>query len=125
LREQEEKKQADRARQRKKAEDRRRRQLNTDIRAIVDKHRLNDPKAELPRNFMYKGRIRKIMLNASQMKALNAGELGVVYLSGGYHLMAPEHIEAVRSMSAEHVPDLIANEAADEEEFPVPDDLSW
>ncbi len=125
LRKQEEKKQADTARKRKQAEDHQRRQLNKEIRAIVSKHSLNVTKAEVPRHFMYRGRIRKINLTPDQLKALNAGELGIAYLSGGYYLLAPEHVEAVRKLSAEHVPDLASGNSEKTEEFPVPDDLTW
>jgi uncharacterized protein YaiL (DUF2058 family) len=125
LRKQEEKKQADTARKRKQAEDRQRRQLNKEIKAIVSKHRLNDAKAEVPRHFMYRGRIRKINLTAEQLKALNAKKLGIAYLSGGYHLLDPEHVEAVRKLSSDHTPDLASVETEEEIEFPIPDDLSW
>jgi uncharacterized protein YaiL (DUF2058 family) len=124
-REREEKDQARKARQRKLAEDRRRREINLKIRTIVEPNRLNDEAADQARNFLYKGRIRKIHVTADQLKALNAGQLGVVYLAGGYHLLAPEHVESVRALSPEHVPDLGGGESGDEEEFPVPDDLSW
>jgi len=125
LRQQEEKKQADTTRKRKQAEDRQRRQLNNEIRAIVSKHRLNDAKAEVPRHFIYRGRIRKINLTPDQLKTLNAGELGLAYLSGGYHLLAPEHLEAVRKLSKEHIPDLASCETEEENEFPIPNDLTW
>jgi uncharacterized protein YaiL (DUF2058 family) len=125
LRKQEEKKQADTARKRKQEEDRQRRQLNNEIRAIVSKHRLNDGNAEVPRHFMYRGRIRKINVTPDQLKALNAGELGLAYLSGGYHLLAPEHVEEVRRLSAEHIPDLAAGEIEENSEHPIPDDLTW
>jgi len=125
LRKQEEKKQADTARKRKQAEDRQRRQLNSEIKTIVSKHRLNDGKAEVPRHFMYRGRIRKINVTPDQLKALNAGELGIAYLSGGYHLLAPEHVDAVRKLSAAHIPDLATGDTEEETEFPIPDDLSW
>ncbi len=125
LRKQEEKKQADAARKRKQAEDRQRRELNKQIKAIVHKHRLNDIKADVPRHFMYRGRIRKISVTPDQLKALNAGELGIAYLSGGYHLLAPEHLEAVRKLSQDHIPDLTSGASEETEEFPVPDDLIW
>jgi len=124
LRKQEEQKQTDRARKLKQEEVRRRRLLNKEIGAIVNTHRLNDPKAEMPRNFMYKGRIRKVYLTPEQLEALNRGELGIAYLTGSYHLLAPEHVEAIRQISPEHVPDL-GGESSDDEEFPVPDDLVW
>jgi len=124
LRKREEKNQTDHARRKKQAEDRKRRQINNDIRKIVEQHRLNDKKAEIPRNFMFRGRIRKIYVTAEQQKALNKGDLGFVYLSGGYHILAVEHLESVRKISAEHIPDLGGGD--DEgEDHPVPDDLSW
>jgi len=124
LRQQEEKRQAEASKRKKQEEDRRRRELNIALKAIVKEHRLNDPNAEVARNFMYKGRIRKINLTPEQLKAVNAGELGVIYLLGGYHLLPAEQVEAVRQLSAEHVPDLSGPED-DDEEFPVPDDLIW
>ena len=119
-----EQKQADHARKKKLAEDRQRRLLNNEIRTIVKAHRLNKDDAEIARNFMFRGRIRKLHVTPEQLKALNAGELGVAYLSGGYHLLAEEHAEAVRRLSGEHIADL-STAAEDDGDHPVPDDLSW
>ncbi|MFC1720010.1 DUF2058 domain-containing protein [Pseudomonadota bacterium] len=125
LRKQEEKRQAEETRRIKIEEDRQRKLLNNAIRQIVKAHRLNLDDAELARNFMFRGRIRKIHVTPEQLKALNAGELGIVYLSGGYHLLAREHTDAVRLLSETHVPDLSVGTDDDDEEFPVPDDLIW
>ena len=124
LREQQEKDEADAARRRKLAEDRRRREINQSIRRIVDAHRLNREDAEVARNFLFRGRIRKIYVTPEQQAALTAGELGIVYLTGGYHLLAPEQLEAVRGIDPDHLVEL-DTAAPDEEEFPVPDDLTW
>lgn len=125
LRKQDEKRKADETRRKKQEEDRRRKQLNTAIREIVTPHRLNRDDAEIARNFMYRGRIRKINVTPDQLKALNAGDLGVVYLSGGYHLLAKQHVDAVRLLSEQHVPDLGGGSEEDDGEFPIPDDLIW
>lgn len=129
LRAREEKQKADRARRRKQAEDRKRAEINKAIKAIVDEHRLNDSEAELTRNFLFKGRIRKVNVTAEQLAALNSEALGVVYLTGSYYLLEPEWVEKVRALSTDHVPDLSANtsddDSAGEDEFPVPDDLTW
>jgi len=125
LRKQEEKRQADQARRKKQEEDRQRKLLNNSIREIVKANRLNRDDAELARNFMFRGRIRKIYVTPEQLKALNAGELGIVYLSGGYHLLARDHTDAVCALSEAHVPDLSIGSEDDDEEFPVPDDLIW
>jgi len=124
LKKQDEQKQADHARKKKLAEDRQRRQLNNEIRKIVQAHRLNRDDAEIGRNFMFRGRIRKIHVTPEQLKALNAGELGIAYLSGGYHLLTNEHAEAVRQLSGEHVADL-STETEDDGDHPVPDGLDW
>ena len=125
LRDREEKRRSQQARQKKQEEDRRRRELNKAIRDIVSAGRRNREDAEIGRNFMYKGRIRKVHVTAEQQSALNSGDLGIVYLSGGYHLLDSEAVSAVQKISAEHVVDL--GLAADEEdpEHPVPDDLIW
>ena len=106
-----------------RAEDLQRRLLNNEIRTLVLPHRLNRDDAEIARNFMFRGRIRKVHVTPEQLKALNAGELGIAYLSGGYHLLANEHVEVVRRLSAEHVADL-ATETEDDGDHPVPDDLN-
>ena len=124
LKKQDEQKQADHARKKKQAEDRQRRLLNNEIRKIVQAHRLNRDDAEIGRNFMFMGRIRKIRVTPEQLKMLNASELGIAYLSGGYHLLANEHVDAVRQLSGEHVADL-STETEDDGDHPVPDDLSW
>lgn len=124
LRQKEEQKSADMVRRRKQAEDRKRREINKKIREIVKDKRLNVDAAEVPRNFMYRERIRKIYVTAEQNRALSAGELGLAYLSGGYHVLDRETLEQVRSIASDHVVDL-ETASEDEEEFPVPDDLRW
>ena len=124
LREREERREAGRARQKKLDEDRRRREINQQIRRIVEADRLNRDDAPLPRNFLYKGRIRKIYVTTEQQQALSAGEMGIVYLTGGYHLLPAGPLEAARRVSADHVVDLPTG-GEDEEDHPVPDDLVW
>lgn len=125
LKRREEQNQADKARRKKQAEDRQRRLLNNQIREIVKANRLNREDAEVARNFLFRGRIRKVNVTPEQLKSLNAGELGLVYLSGGYHLLEPEHLEKVKALSSDHVVDLETDDQDDDGEFPVPDDLQW
>ena len=73
---------------------------------------------------MYRERIRKIYVTAEQNQALSSGELGLAYLSGGYHVLDREILEQVRAIAADHVVDFEAA-SEDEEDFPVPDDLQW
>lgn len=124
LREREEIKSAEDKKRQKQEQDRLRRQVNTQIQQLADEHALNDSAAELKRNFLFKGRIRSVLVTTEQLKDLNEGRLGVVFLRGSYFVMQPEHVEQVRAISPDHVPDLGASES-EEEEFPVPDDLMW
>jgi uncharacterized protein YaiL (DUF2058 family) len=125
LRKQDEKHKAAKAKQKKQEEDRQRKKLNNAIREIVKTHRLNQLDAQIARNFMFRGRIRKIHVTPDQLKALNAGELGIAYLSGGYHLLPAEQAEAVRLLSAEHVVVLTDDTQDDDGDFPIPDDVTW
>lgn len=123
-----EKQTAEQAKAEKRAEDLRRRKINKEIQTIVDEHRLNDEKAELKRNFIYKGRIRSVLVNEQQLKQLNEGGLALIFLRGNYHVVEPGIAEQVQKLSADHVPDLSASVAEEEEEegdHPVPDDLVW
>jgi len=125
LRAREEKREAERTRRQKLEEDRRRRQLNKAIRQIVTARRQNLDAADIARNFMFNGRIRKIYVTAEQQRALAANDLGIVYLAGGYHLLEPDAVEAVRQLSADHVVDLGVEADADDSDHPIPDDLVW
>lgn len=123
-RQSEEKASAERAKAEKRARDLERRRLNSQIEALVEGQALNDRSAELKRNFLYKGKIRSVRVNAEQLAALNAGDLALVFLRGDYLLVEPSLAEKVRALSPEHVPDLGGDDPG-EDEFPVPDDLVW
>jgi uncharacterized protein YaiL (DUF2058 family) len=120
LREKSEQRAADQARKRKQAEDRRRREINQRIREIVEAQRQNVADAEVARHFMFRGRIRKLYVTPEQNRALTEGELGLVYLTGGYHLLAPEALDAVRAIDPEHLVDL--GGADDDDELALTDD---
>ena len=124
LRDREERRAAERSKREKLAEERRRREINGKIRRIVEDCRLNRDDATVPRHFLYKGRIRKLYVTVEQQRALADGRMGIVYLTGGYHLLAIEPLERVRRISADHVVDLKDGDP-DEDEHPVPDDLIW
>ncbi|KAA9133290.1 DUF2058 domain-containing protein [Marinihelvus fidelis] len=105
--------------------ERERRRINGEIKALVEANRLNDPKAELKRNFLYKDRIRSVLVTSEQLAALNAGELGLVFLRGNYHLVKAEVAEQAKAISPDHVPELAAAADDADGDHPVPDDLVW
>jgi len=123
-RQNDEKSSAERARAEKRALDLERRRINTEIENLLKDQSLNDREGALKRNFLYKGKIRSVRVNEAQLKALNEGDLALVFLRGDYLLVTPELAGKVRQLSPEHIPDL-GGDAPQEEEFPVPDDLIW
>lgn len=121
----EERLQQEKAVEQKREQERLRRQTNQKIQALIQTSAIRDPAAENKRSFLYKGRIRSVLATREQINEINSGSIGVVYLSGNYHLMPADEIEEIRQFAPEHIPDLSGAEYADEEENPVPDDLIW
>lgn len=125
IRSKEERLQKEKAIELKREQERKRRETNQKIKAMVKEAAIRDPAAENKRNFLYKGRIRSVLATRKQIEEINKGTIGIVYLSGNYHLMQADKIEEIRQFAPDHIPDLSGAENADEEENPVPDDLIW
>ena len=123
IRSKEERLQKEKAIELKRQQERQRREINQKIKALIKEFAVRDPAAENKRNFLYKGRIRSVLATREQINEINNGTIGVVYLSGNYHLMPIEKIEMIRQFSPDHIPDLRGAENSDVEENPVPDDL--
>jgi len=121
----EERREKEKAIAEKRELERQRREVNKKIREIVKQCAVNDKSADIKRSFVYKGKIRSVLTTAEQLKHLNEGTLGVVYLSGNYHLMLTDRIEEIRQFAPDHIPDLAGAENEDEKDNPVPDDLVW
>ena len=109
----------------KREQERQRRQINQKIKVLIKECAIRDAAADNKRNFLYKGRIRSVLATPEQISEINAGSLGVVYLSGNYHLMPAEKIAEIQQFAPDHIPDLCGTESEGEEENPVPDDLIW
>jgi len=122
LRKSETQRQRQDARAQKLTDEKHRREINNKIRAVVDQHAVRDPNADIARNFMFKGRIRRVLVNRDQLAAVNAGKLVIVYLAGSYHLVPVEAASMVQKIA---LPDLGSENNYEDEEFPVPDDLLW
>ena len=131
----EEQRERDRELNRKREEERRRREINAQLRQLVLPNARNDAKGELPRHFEHAGKIRKLYVTQPQLDALGSGALGIAYLQGRYYLLEAAALQKVRALRAEAV----AFDAAEEEggagdeadeayadpRFQVPDDLIW
>ncbi|MCB1569077.1 MAG: DUF2058 family protein [Xanthomonadales bacterium] len=115
----------------KQEEARRRREGKAKLTEFLQTARRNDDKAEIARHFDYGGKIRRIYVNAEQLKALNAGELAVVQLGGRYHLVSAADGEQAEQLLAGSLAlragtvEPALPEGYDDPKFQVPDDLVW
>jgi len=125
IRGKEERRQREQAAAQKRELERQRREVNKKIRGIINECAVRDEKAEIKRSFVYKDKIRSVLTTAEQLKQINEGAMGVVYLSGNYHLLASDKIEEIRQFAPDHIPDLSGTDNEDEKDHRVPDDLVW
>ena len=125
VRNKEERLQKEKAAEQKREQERNRRLTNQKIKTMVKEFTVRDAKAENKRSFLYKGRIRSVLATREQINEINTGAIGIVYLSGNYHLMPADKIEEIRQFAPDHIPDLSGPDHTEEEENPVPDDLIW
>lgn len=101
-----------------------RRERKQKIQQLVYGKALNKAETDRVRNFEYGGKIRRIHVDAAQLAALNAGELGVVQQAGRYLLVARAIAEQVRAIDEHQLALLIDPDAAGDDDG-VPDDLVW
>ena len=129
-----EKREREEAQRRAQEEAQRKREQRQKLSALVAGKAQNDPNGEHARNFTYGKKIRKVNVTPEQLRALNAGELGVAQVDGRFLILAPELIREVLALAPQHValfvPDGIGASANPDEDysdprFQVPDDLVW
>ena len=103
-----------------------RRERKQKIQQLIAGKGLNKADVEHVRHFEYGGKIRRVHVDAGQLAALNAGELGVVQQQGRYVLVTRELAEQVRAIDANQVALLVepGSEGSVGEDG-VPDDLMW
>ena len=108
-----------------------RREAKAKLAELFKDNVLNDPTAELARHFEYGGKIKRIYVTADQLKALNAGELGVVQANGRYLLVSAQTLNRAEAIFPAAValrvdPDAPTHaEPYADPQFQVPDDLVW
>ena len=115
----------------KQEEARLRREAKAKLEAFLKDKALNDAEADIARHFPYGGKIKRIYVNAEQLKALNAGELGVVQQKGRYLLVTSDVLAEAEAIFAAAVALKVDPNATAEEDpyadpkYQVPDDLVW
>ncbi|RPE81535.1 DUF2058 domain-containing protein [Vulcaniibacterium tengchongense] len=131
IRAQKEKEERIAAEQARQEEARRRREARAKLAELVRDKALNDPNAEIARHFPYGGKIKRVYVTEAQLKALNAGELGVLQLDGRYLLVTAELLAQAEAIFAPAIALKVDPGAPAEEDpysdpkYQVPDDLVW
>lgn len=115
----------------KQEEARKRREAKAALAKFLEGKGINDANAEIARHFEYGGKIKRIYVNEAQLKALNAGELGVVQQDGRYLLVDAATLAQAEALFAPAIalkvdPDAPAqDDPYADPQYQVPDDLVW
>lgn len=131
IRAQKEKDERIEAERQRQEEARLRREAKAKLAELLKDKALNDPQAEIARHFDYGGKIKRVYVTADQLKALNAGELGVVQLNGHYLLVTAALLAEAEAVFAPAVALKVDPNAPAEDDpyadpqYQVPDDLVW
>lgn len=110
---------------------RQRREARARLAALLEGRALNDAAADIARHFEYGGKIKRIHVTAGQLRALNAGELGVVQLDGRYLLVDAATLDEAGAVFAPAVALRVDSDAPAADDpyadprYQVPDDLVW
>ena len=131
LRAQKEKDERIEAERLKQEEARLRREAKARLAGLLKDKAVNDPAADIARHFEYGGKIKRVHVTAEQLKALNAGELGVVQLDGRYLLFPMALVLEAEQVFAPAVALKVDPNAPPSDDpysdpaYQVPDDLVW
>ena len=131
IRAQKEKDERIEAEQLKQEQARLRREAKAKLTDLLAGKGLNTADAEHVRHFEYGGKLKRIHVTADQLKALNAGELGVVQMEGRYMLVTAELLARAEAVFAPSVALRVDPNAPREDDpyadpqYQVPDELAW
>ncbi|MFP7721628.1 DUF2058 domain-containing protein [Lysobacter sp. A3-1-A15] len=131
IRAQREKDERVRAEQARQEAARQRREGRARVESMVKDGVLNVADADIARHFQYGGKIKRVYVTADQLKALNAGELGVLQLNGHYKVVTAGLLAQAEAIFPECValkvdPDAPAgDDPYADPRYQVPDDLVW
>ena len=115
----------------KQEQARARREAKGRLEELLKDKALNDPDADIARHFPYGGKIKRVYVNAEQLKALNAGKLGVLQQNGRYLLVTEALLIEAEAIFPACVALKVNPDAPAEDDpyadpqYQVPDDLVW
>ena len=108
-----------------------RREAKAKFDAFIVGKSLNVEAADIARHFEYGGKIKRVYVTADQLKALNAGQLGVLQQNGRYLVVAADVLAEAESIFPQGVALKVDPNAPVEEDpyadpqYQIPDDLIW
>lgn len=101
------------------------------IKQLIEEHRLEKLDSDERFNFIDRGKVRRIAVDAERRAKLIAGELMIVRCEGRYDLVPPDVAARIAELDSRAVVTLAPAEEAPKDEddpykdFVVPDDLMW
>lgn len=119
------------AEQAKQEQARERREARARLSVLVKDKVLNAADADIARHFPYGGKIKRVYVTPAQLKALNAGELGVLQMDGRYVLVDAAVMAEAQTIFEPAIALLVDPDAPAQDDpyvdpqFQVPDDLVW
>jgi len=131
LRAQQEKEERIAAEKAKQEAARQRREARAKLSALLAGKALNQADADIARHFEYGGKIKRVYVTAEQLKAVNAGTIGVVQVDGRYLLVDADLLAQAEAIFPPAIalkvdPNAPAtDDPYSDPKYQVPDDLVW
>ena len=116
--------------QQKRQEEADRRERWTQIRQLIEQHRLPKVESDEYFNFVSRGKVRRLAVDAPLRERIVGGELVIVRCEGKHDVVPRDIAERIRGYDARAVISLQDSATAPSEDDPykdyvVPDDLKW
>lgn len=108
-----------------------RREAQAKLAELLKGRTLNAEEADIARHFPYGGKIKRIYVTGEQLRALNAGDLGVVQQNGRYWLVDAQTLAQAEAIYPQAVALKVEPDAPGQDDpyadpkYQVPDDLVW
>ena len=121
----------DKALNRERIEAGKARELEAQIRQLIEVHRVPIEDGEVNYNFVDGGKIKRLYMSESLHSRIARGSVGIVKSGDGYELVAAEAAAKIEARAKDRVLVLnkVAEKSTEEEDsyadFKVPDDLIW
>lgn len=127
-----EKKKRDQQLNKKKIAEREAKEATAKARQLIETHKVDFEKGDIPYNFQHESKIKKIYLSQNGIDSLVKGKVGIVLLAGDYTFVPADIIYKIKELNKNFIVLLNASDekkGKDEDdpyaEFEVPDDLMW